>query len=44
MATDSDLSWPAKMIGYGALVLARENLDLFLDELPERSIGDPIAL
>jgi DNA processing protein len=32
----SDLTWPAEMIGYGAEVLNRDNLDEALDEVPGR--------
>lgn len=38
----SDLKWPAEMIRYGAQVLARENLDIVLAEIPERT-RDEIA-
>ena len=44
VAKDESLSWPAKMIGYGAQVLARDNLELVLDNLPELNYGEEIAL
>jgi DNA processing protein len=34
VATDATLSWPAKMIHYGAHVLSRENLDDMLLDVP----------
>ena len=34
---DPNLSWPAEMIKYGAQVLTRDNLDIFLEEVPERT-------
>ncbi len=44
VVSDLSLSWPAQMIGYGAQVLSRENLGLFLEGIPQRSHGEPIAL
>jgi DNA processing protein len=44
VATDAALSWPKAMIGYGAQVLSRENLELVLDEMPEFTRAEPIAL
>lgn len=41
LAARPDLDWPRQMIGYGAQVLTRENLDLVLDEVPLRSRGEP---
>jgi len=34
VANDSGLSWPKEMIGYGAHVLSRDNLDMSLAEIP----------
>ena len=34
VATDDVLTWPAKMIHYGAHVLSRENLDEMLSDIP----------
>ena len=34
VAKDSTLSWPAKMIHYGAHVLSRDNLDEMLSDIP----------
>ncbi len=34
VANNQRLSWPQEMIRYGAQVLSRENLGLFLDEMP----------
>lgn len=34
VAFDASLSWPAKMIHYGAHVLSRENLDEMLSDIP----------
>ena len=34
------LSWPAKMISYGAQILSDETIDLFLDGLPTASVND----
>jgi DNA processing protein len=34
VVTDSNLSWPKELIAYGAEVLARENLDEALADLP----------
>jgi DNA processing protein len=43
LAHRADLTWPAEMIRYGAQVLSRENLDLALEEIPERA-RDELAL
>jgi len=43
VATDTTLSWPSEMIRYGAQVLSRDNLELFLEEIPERSRGEPVT-
>lgn len=34
VATNPDLSWPKDMIGYGAQVLSRANLDVVIENLP----------
>lgn len=44
VVSDAALAWPAEMIGYGAQVLSRENLQLFLEGIPERSYDERIAL
>jgi DNA processing protein len=44
VAKNPALSWPAEMLGYGAQVLSRENLDLVLDEMPEFPRGEPLTL
>ncbi len=44
VTADKSLSWPAEMIGYGAQILSRDNLDLFLEGIPERSHAERIAL
>jgi DNA processing protein len=44
VANDPKLSWPAKMIGYGAQVLSRKNLEVVLDEMPEFSRGELLTL
>jgi DNA processing protein len=44
VANDSKLSWPAKMLGYGAQVLSRENLEVVLDEMPEFPRGELLTL
>lgn len=44
VAKSETLTWPKAMIGYGAQVLSRENLELVLDEMPEFTRGEPIAL
>lgn len=41
---NSALTWPAEMIRYGAQVLSRENLELFLEEMPELTRGEPVTL
>lgn len=40
---DTQLTWPAEMISYGAQVLSRDNLSLFLEEMPRGSRAEPIA-
>jgi DNA processing protein len=35
LAKDASVSWPKEMLGYGAEVLSRENVDLLLELLPE---------
>lgn len=40
VATDPKLTWPKKMIEYGAQVLTRGNLDLILEELPNFTIHE----
>jgi len=44
VVADPSLRWPAEMIGYGAQVLSRENLSLFLEGIPERTHVERIAL
>lgn len=44
VATNRELSWPAKMIGYGAQVLARDNLQDVLYYLPELSVGEEVSI
>lgn len=44
VAKSETLTWPKKMIDYGAQVLSRENLELVLDEMPEFPRGEPITL
>ena len=44
VANDPKLSWPANMIGYGAQVLSRENLEVVLDEMPEFPRGELLTL
>jgi len=34
LTKDASLTWPAKMVAYGAQVLTRDNLDIVLDNLP----------
>ena len=38
IARDPSLSWPAKMIHYGAQVLTRENLSLFVENVPSMTV------
>jgi DNA processing protein len=45
VVNDASLSWPAEMIGYGAQVLSRSNLDVVIENLPAFTSGSvPIAL
>lgn len=44
VAKDDSLKWPKDMVGYGAVVLSRENLELVLDEMPEFTRGEPVTL
>jgi DNA processing protein len=44
VVNDPTLSWPAKMIGYGAQVLARDNLQKMLEYLPELSASEEVAI
>jgi len=44
VAADSSLTWPSEMVRYGAQVLSRENLSLFLEGIPERTHVERIAL
>lgn len=44
VVSNASLTWPAEMIGYGAQVLSRKNLALFLEGIPERSYDERIAL
>lgn len=44
VVSNESLEWPAEMIGYGAQVLSRENLALFLEGIPERSHVERFAL
>lgn len=41
LAHRRDLTWPAEMVGYGAQILSRENLRASLEEIPDRSRGEP---
>jgi DNA processing protein len=34
LTKDPSLSWPEKMVAYGAQVLTRDNLDIVLENLP----------
>ncbi len=43
VADDPDLSWPTEMIGYGAQVLSRSNLDLVIEYLPSLTSDRSIA-
>ncbi len=40
---DSKLTWPAEIISYGAQVLSRDNLELFLNGVPLGSRAESIA-
>jgi len=40
---DPSLSWPAKMVEYGAQVLSRDNLDVVIDNLPSFAKADVAA-
>lgn len=42
--SDASLEWPGKMIGYGARVLATEELRAILDYLPTREGGEELRL
>lgn len=44
VATDPAIAWPKEMIRYGAQVLSRENLEVVLDEMPEFTRAEPVAL
>lgn len=44
VANNPKLSWPAEMIGYGAQVLVRDNLDDVLDYLPEHSVDEEVTI
>lgn len=44
IAEDPNLSWPTKMIGYGAQVLTRDNLETVLENLPEHSVGAAVTI
>jgi DNA processing protein len=44
IATNPSLSWPKELMRFGAQVLSRENLELVLDEMPEFTRGEPVAL
>jgi len=43
VATNASLTWPAEMIGYGAQVLSRDNLDHVLAEIPEGVRGEAVS-
>ena len=43
VASDPNLSWTAEMIHYGAQVLTRDNLEVALDNLPERTCGGEVT-
>ena len=43
VASDSALKWPADMIGYGAQVLSRTNLNAMIEHLPPPVTGSIIA-
>ncbi len=40
LTTQGNLTWPAKMVHYGAVVLSRDNLEAVLDTMPTRSRGE----
>jgi DNA processing protein len=40
LTKDPRLRWPEEMIRYGAQVLSRDNLDVALDAIPERTRGE----
>ena len=40
VADDESLSWPKKLLHFGAQVLSDETLEPFLDSLPERTEAD----
>jgi DNA processing protein len=40
---DPELSWPGEMMSYGAQILSRENLELFLEEIPQRTSRRSVA-
>lgn len=44
VANNKELSWPKKMIGYGACVLTRDNLASVLENLPSFSVEYDLAL
>ena len=39
----SDMRWVTEQMSYGAQVLSQDNLDLFLEHLPERAGLEPVA-
>ena len=43
VAANPKLTWTKEMIHYGAQVLARENLENALDNLPLRTCGDEVT-
>lgn len=43
VASDPALSWPAEMIGYGAQVLSRTNLNAVIEHLPPPTTGSIVA-
>lgn len=43
VASDPALTWPAEMIGYGAQVLSRTNLDAVIQHLPPPITGSIVA-
>lgn len=43
VANNSALTWPREMIDYGAQVLARDNLDYVIDNLPSLTAVDEVA-
>ncbi len=44
IAKDPSLSWPARMIDYGAQVLTRKDLEFVLDDLPEVNYGEAVDI